>query len=112
MANTRHTSSWSSARMLTQNEPVASIWGQLPEDFPGQKPTNGGSSEIEKNEPTAMPTGPSAESPVTTVTPVGKWPSTWRNRACSSGSIVDSLTGPSLIAVVVIIAGLTDDGEN
>lgn len=44
-----------------------------------QKPTRGGSSEIEKNEPTAKPTGSRwIEMAVMTATPVGKCPKTRR----------------------------------
>ena len=44
----------------------------------GRKPTSGGSSETDMNEPIVNPTGRSSTVPVTTVTPVGKWPSTAR----------------------------------
>src|SRR5262245_12591864 len=77
-ANTRAASSWSSARMFTQNDPASWILGQLDDDFPGQNPTSGGSRDTEKNEPTARPTGawPSGWAAMT-VTPVGKWPRVW-----------------------------------
>jgi hypothetical protein len=75
-AKRRHTTSWSSARMFTQNEPAASIWGQDDEPRSGKNATRGGSSDTEANEPTASPTGPVAGAAVMTVTPVGKWPST------------------------------------
>src|SRR4051812_29856996 len=51
------------------------------DDLPTQKPTSGGSSETEKNEPTASPAGLPSVTAATTVTPVGKWPSTLRNSA-------------------------------
>jgi hypothetical protein len=72
--------------MFTQNFPADSMRGQLDDDLPGQKPTSGGSSDTEKKDPTARPTGcsPSAWAAMT-VTPVGKWPRTWRNRASSMG---------------------------
>ena len=44
----------------------------------GKKPTNGGSSDTDVNEPMVNPTGSSSTIAVTTVTPVGKWPSTRR----------------------------------
>ena len=59
-ANRRHTSSWSSARTFTQKWPLASIFGHDDEPLSGKKPTSGGSSDTEANEPTARPTGPSA----------------------------------------------------
>ena len=59
--------------------------GQRSESIIGRNPTSGGSSDTEVNEPMVNPTGvPSAVVAVTTVTPVGKWPSTWRK---SDGSI-------------------------
>src|ERR1700741_1144512 len=44
----------------------------------GKNPTSGGSSDTEVNEPTVNPTGWPSTIAVTTVTPVGKWPSTRR----------------------------------
>src|SRR4051794_1082151 len=92
LANTRHTSSWSSPRMFTQKAPAASMRGQLDEVFPGRNATSGGSSDTEGKDPMAKPAGcRSSPTAVTTTTPVGKWPSTWRNFAssnvdtCSSG---------------------------
>ena len=57
--------------MLTQNEPVASIFGQLVEPFPGRNPMRGGSSDTDVNEPIATPTGPSGVAPAMITTPVG-----------------------------------------
>lgn len=49
--------------------------------------TNGGSSDTELNEFTVMPTGsPRVFSPVTTVTPVAKWPSALRKKAASKAA--------------------------
>ena len=73
--------------MFTQNAPAASIFGQLEEFRAGKKATSGGSSDTEANDPTASPTGPSSVSAVITVTPVGKWPSTWRNLAESKDGL-------------------------
>ena len=88
----RDSSSWSSARMLTQNRPASLDARPAGRRLPAQKPTSGGSSEIEKNEPTARPTGGRPSAAVTTVTPVGKCPSTWRKRAESkAGSDMGSL---------------------
>src|SRR6185436_20570262 len=44
----------------------------------GRNPTSGGSSDTEVNEPIVKPTGSPSTIAVTTVTPVGKWPSTRR----------------------------------
>ena len=53
----------------------------------GRNPTSGGSSDTDVNDPMVNPTGvPSAEQAVTTVTPVGKWPSTWRN--CDASTVM------------------------
>jgi hypothetical protein len=54
-----------------QNEPLASILGQVFEFLPGRKPTNGGSIETETNDPMTMASGSSPAMPVTRVTPVG-----------------------------------------
>src|SRR3546814_16853100 len=70
--------------MLTQKDPAASMRGHVLELRPAKKATSGGSSDTEAKEPTAMPTGPSPSSAVMTVTPVGKWPRTWRNLAESN----------------------------
>jgi hypothetical protein len=57
---------------LTQNRPVAAMRGQEPERLSGKKPTSGGSSEIEVNEPTTRPVrSPAASTDVITQTPVG-----------------------------------------
>src|SRR3954468_17685779 len=100
LGKTRQTSSWSSPRRFTQNFPTSRTLGQLDEWCPAQKRTWGGSSESDANEPTAKPTGPSSVVPVITVTPVGKWPSTWRYLAESKDdasllmSVTDGLLGP------------------
>ena len=43
--------------MFTQNVPASRMPGHDEELLPAQKPTSGGSSETEKNEPTAKPAG-------------------------------------------------------
>src|SRR3954452_13625018 len=94
LANTRQTSSWSSARMLAQKRPAVWIFGHVDELLPAQNNTRGGSSDSEAKEPTAKPTGWPSVMAVMTVTPVGKWPRTWRNLAESNvtPSSVMSLT--------------------
>src|SRR5262245_30864681 len=87
-ANLQHISTWSSARTLTQKPPLGPISCQLSEVNAGRKPTSGGSNETDVNEPIVRPDGFGgrseprgvATSPVTTVTPVGKCPRTWRKR--------------------------------
>jgi hypothetical protein len=54
-AKRRHRSSWSAPSTLTQNRPVAAMRGHEDERLSGKKPTSGGSSEIEVNEPTTRP---------------------------------------------------------
>ena len=52
------------------------------ERVPGKKPTSGGSSDTEANDPMVIPNAlPSPSRPVTTTTDVGTWPSTARNWA-------------------------------
>src|SRR5690349_18566879 len=100
LANTRHTSSWSSARMLTQKRPAAWILGHDDDWFPAQNRTDGGSSDSDENDPTAMPTGASSASAVMTVTPVGKCPSTWRYLAESNADPAPASSMMSLTRVV------------
>src|ERR687890_2133267 len=86
-AKRRHRCSWSALRMLTQNRPARSILGQLVELLSGKKAMSGGSSETEVNDPTTKPARePSSWLAVTTHTPVGYCPSTWRNHLASVGS--------------------------
>src|SRR6476660_7039530 len=97
VANARQTCSWSPASTLMQNDPVSRIFGKLVDDRSGRNATSGGSRDTEVNDPTAMPTGPAAScSAVTTTTPVGKCPRTWRKRP---GSIATALRS-SLVVVV------------
>ena len=57
---------------LEQNGDELTIRGQLLEPRSGKKPTSGGSSDTEVNEPTTMPAGlSSVPADVTTHTPVG-----------------------------------------
>src|SRR4051812_17667706 len=87
-ANVRHTASWCEPRMLTQKAPDSCIRGQELDVRSGKNATSGGSSDTDVNEPTAIPAGvPSLAIPVTTATPVGKCPSTCRNRLPSNVTI-------------------------
>ena len=65
--------------------------GHVVEVFCGRKPTSGGSSETETNEPIVNPTGPSDPAAVITVTPVAKWPSTVRKWALSKPDMTGRL---------------------
>ena len=57
-AKRRQTSSWSSARMFTQNAPGRLDLRPRRRALAGRRtPTSGGSSDTEQNEPTARPTG-------------------------------------------------------
>lgn len=66
-----------------QKAPAPRSLGQLDDRTPTQNATRAGSSDTEVKELTAKPTGFPEAIPVTTVTPVAKWPRTWRNRASS-----------------------------
>jgi hypothetical protein len=80
-AKPRHRSSCSSPRTFTQKAPTGTISGQVVDVRAGRKPTSGGSSETETNDPTVSPTGPCRVVAVTTATPVGTCPITYRNRS-------------------------------
>ncbi len=93
-------------RTLTVKRPASRMRGQDRPRWSAQKSTRGGSSETEAKDWQAKPTGsPSAVRPVTTVTPVAKWPRAWRMRSgvgsprCSSPP-VPSLTSPRRLAPV------------
>src|SRR4051794_31795152 len=73
--------------MLTQNAPDFSMGGQLVELRAGKNPTSGGARRTHENDPIVMPYGSPSHADVMTVTPVGKWPSTWRNRAESKSAM-------------------------
>ena len=93
--------------MLTQNAPLGPISCQLSDVNAGRNPTRGGSREIDVNDPIVSPDGlggwwdPGAAgtSPVTTVTPVGKWPSTWRKRRESNGTRPDTRSTRGIAAL-------------
>jgi hypothetical protein len=86
---------------LTQKRPAAWIDGHVVDDFAAQNATSGGSSESDVKELTARPAGSPSCTAVITVTPVTKWPSTWRKRAESTvggrrgGESGASAAGPS-----------------
>jgi len=79
--NRRAMSCCPAARTLTAEVPLPANGGPGLDDFPGQKSTKGGVSDRAANawqaNPAGRPPSPSAPStPVMTVTPVQKWPST------------------------------------
>src|SRR3954451_22761867 len=82
--NTALTSRCSCDRTLTQNEPAASMSGQVRDVLPGQKRISGGSRESAANDWQAKPIGSPSVTAATTVTPVQKWPSACRNARAST----------------------------
>ena len=70
---------------MTQNRPAAAIACQVSLLTWGRKPTSGGSSDTDVDDPIVNPAGSSSASPVTIVTPVGKCPNTFRNWRESNG---------------------------
>ncbi len=73
-ANTRQTSSWSSARMLAQNAPEPRSWASCSRSSPGRTGPGPARARGRRTNRSAMPTGVPSLIAVTTVTPVGKWP--------------------------------------
>src|SRR3954452_15560204 len=57
VAKTRHTSSCSALRMLTQKPPPFSMRGHDDDVLAGRNPTSGGSSETDVNDWQVRPTG-------------------------------------------------------
>ena len=82
---------------LTQKLPTDAIRIQRSEVVIGKNPTNGGSSETDVNEPMVNPTGSPSTIAVTTVTPVGKWPSTRRYFSGSIDITLDCTCGPACV---------------
>ena len=78
--------------MLTANCPLSRIPGQVVELFAGQKRISCGCSDTEVTEFADIASGPSAPLAVTTVTPVGRCPSTSRKRAASVSGWWDSIS--------------------
>ncbi len=74
--------------------PASRMRGHDRPRWSAQKSTRGGSSETEAKDWQAKPTGsPSAVRPVTTVTPVAKWPRAWRIRSGVGVAEVQLTTG-------------------
>ena len=72
--------------MLTQKRPLSRIPGHVVELFAGQNRISCGCSDTEVTEFADIASGPSGPFAVTTVTPVGRCPSTSRKRAASVSS--------------------------
>ena len=64
---------------MTQNRALGAIAVHVSLSTIGRKPTIGGSSDTDVNDPIVKPIGWSPSRPVTIVTPMGKWPKTVRN---------------------------------
>src|SRR5688572_28342344 len=79
LANRQHRSDWARDRTFTQNRSEGAIASHVMLFVIGRKPTIGGSSDTDVNEPIVNPAGRSPFMPVTIVTPVGKCPRTVRN---------------------------------
>src|SRR5687768_11926777 len=91
LAKRQQSAACSSRRTLTQNFPAGAIACHVSLLTIGRKPTSGGSSETDVNDPIVKPDGMSPAMPVTIVTPVGKCPSTLRNWAESNGESASSV---------------------
>jgi len=76
------------------NPLIEHIAGQVLDEWAMHTSTSGGSSDTDVNELAAMPDGPSAPWPVTTVTPVAKCPRIVRNSALSTESSAGSESRP------------------
>ena len=88
---------------IDAERPAARIFGKLVEPRSGRNATRGGSSDTEVNDPTAIPTGPlSSCVAVTTTTPVGKCPRTWRKRPGSISRPHQQTAPPSTIRFVPV----------
>ena len=72
--------------MFTAKCPLSRIPGQVLELWAGQKRISCGCSDTDVTEFADIASGPSAPFEVTTVTPVGRCPSTSRKRAASVSS--------------------------
>src|SRR6266508_2091826 len=95
LANLQHSSACVLRSTLTQNLPAGAIAVHVSLSVIGKNPTSGGCNEIDVNDPIVNPIGRSPASPVTIVTPVGKWPSTARKWALSNPG------GPESVAVAI-----------
>ena len=72
LENFQHRSDCARESTLTQNRSEGAIASQVSLVVIGRKPTIGGSSDTDVNEPIVNPVGLSPCMPVTIVTPVGK----------------------------------------
>ena len=97
LANRQHRSPWLMPSTLTQKVPAEAIRNQRSDVVIGKNPTSGGSSDTEVNEPMVNPTGSPSTIAVTTVTPVGKWPSTRRYFKGSIDITLDCTARPACV---------------
>src|SRR6516165_11850239 len=115
VANTRHTSSCPSDRMLAQKAPDGRIRGQLVDDLPGRNPTMGGSRDTLANDWQVRPTGSLPAIPVMMAIPLQKWPRTARKWAVSKlGAPLSprSSTGAATMSERSADSGLADSGAS
>src|SRR4029453_18469486 len=88
LANFQHRSACARLSTLTQKVPLGAIAVHVSLVVIGRKPTIGGSSDTDVNDPIVNPAGRPSAMPETIVTPVGKWPSTDRNCLASNEGLV------------------------
>ena len=88
---------WPTASTLAQKCPARAIRGHVADDRLGLNSTSGGSRDTAAKDWHANPAGPPESHAVMTVTPVQKWPSTWRNRAGSGSNAVGVTSGAAVI---------------
>ena len=97
LANRQQRSPWSTPSTLTQKLPADAMRSHRSDVVIGKNPTSGGSSDTEVNEPMVNPTGSSSTIAVTTVTPVGKCPSTRRYFSGSIDITLDCTSAPCCV---------------
>src|SRR5260221_2836000 len=88
---------WSAASTLAQKCPDRAIRGHVADDRLGLNSTSGGTRDTAAKDWQANPAGPPESHTVMTVTPVQKWPSTWRNRRGSGSNAVGVTSGAAVI---------------
>src|SRR3954451_3347095 len=99
---------------LTQKVPADAIRSHRSDVVMGKNPTSGGSRETEVNDPTVKPTGWPSTIAVTTVTPVGKWPSTRRYFSGSIDITLDCIPSPRCVdsrVALTAVARCAGDGQ-
>ena len=79
-AKTRDNVPWSARSMFSPKRPTSRTIGSVRASLSKQTSTSSGLSDSEHTALAVIPTGPRSPTPVTTATPVGKWPK--RERKC------------------------------